>query len=555
MASYSLSRTMRALPIGSVQPWTGAITEIPKGWLLCNGAELPAADYPLLARILRDTYGGVGFGGNFPNYTGTVRIPPTNQKGLADISTDYFYSDEDSNAAPGVRPSPWDDLESFAAVQEYIGDIGDLGTPSTIFANTDIVFDYEPDPDGVLQSFTIDSGTAAAVDSPVLHTAVTSTSSLSGSGATFTVVQNTDGTYNLKLITRGQDYQVGEKVTIDGADVGGTTADNSIIINVNSISDGFFEGLIEGQSIIEGFGIQQVYIIPRKLSRDHYPSHFHPGQYKTINKNDVSDQPGRGVGIYDNPSIELAVYWYGLNDCPPEQNPFGLGPINCPLTGSFEGKTFGQISDLDVGNIWVGQTGPGSNEVTFNSPFTTGPGRYSIATIRGSKPVKRHVPKYTAEASHGVGKTWFNSSGVKKLRDGAGNINETLLTGQDAGKLKIGYTIPFSDETVQITEPNYDDGLAGSDGTVSYKQTLFNHAGISYLVDTSTFPGSQQVIEAHDHNGELNIFYDGSGLSIPPVLTAKVSPDVIPDNLENALQITYNIPSPSLAMLHLIRAY
>jgi hypothetical protein len=544
MASYSLAKTMRGLPIGSVQPWTGAITEIPKGWLLCNGAELPAVEYPLLARILRTTYGGVGFSGTFPNYNGTIRIPPTNQKGLADISSDYFYSDEDSNAAPGVRPSPWDDLDSFAAVQEYIGDIGDLGTPSTVFANTDIVFDYQQDPDGVLQNFTVTNGVAAPTTSPILFTGVSSTSNLSGSGATFTVVQNADTTYSLKLITRGQNYQVGEIVTIDGADVGGTSADNSITLTVNSITDGFFEGLITGQSIIEGFGIQTVYIIPRKLSRDHFPAHFHTGEYRTINKNDVSDQPGRGVGVYDNPQIEIALYWFGLNECPPTVPAF-----TCPIPG------FGVITKLDAGNIWVGQTGPGSNEATFNSPFTTGPGRYSIATIRGSKPFRRHIPRYTAEASHGVGKTWFNSSGVKKLRDAAGNINEALRTGPNAGKLNVGDTIPFSDDTSVITAPNYDDGAAGSDGAVSFKQVLFNHAGISYLVDTSTFPGAQQVIEAHDHGGEINIFYDGSGLSIPPVLTAKVSPNVIPDNLENALQITYNIPSPSLAMIHLIRAY
>lgn len=534
---------MKGLPIGSVQPWTGSITDIPKGWLLCNGAELPAVEYPLLARILRDTYGGQ-FSGSFPNYNGTIRIPPTNQKGLADISTEYFYSDTQANNAPGVRPSPWDDLDSLAAVQEYIGDIGDLGTPSTIFANTDIVFDYQPDPDGVLQSFNIDSGTAAPTATPILHTGVTSTSSLNGTGATFTVVQNTDATYSLKLIARGQDYKVNEKVTIDGADVGGTTADNSITLNVNSISDGFFEGTITGQSLIEGFGIQTVYVVPRKLSRDHFPSHFHPGEYRSINKNDVSDQPGRGVGVWDNPQIELALYWFGLNDCPPNQP-----AILCPISGN------GVITGFDVGNIWVGQTGPGSNTVEFDSQFTAGPGRYALATIRGTKPVRTHIPKYTAEASHGVGKTWFNASGVKKLRDSSGNINEGLRTGQDAGKLKVGSTIPFSDEAAVITEPNYDDGLAGSDGAVPFKQTLFNSAAVSYLTTVSNFPGSQSVIEAHDHGGEINIFYDGSGLSIPPVLNAKVAPNVVPDNLENALQITYNIPSPSLAIIHLIRAY
>ena len=90
MPGYNVVKTQKALPIGSVQPYAGNITEIPSGWLLCNADELVAADYPLLARALRDSYGGSNFGGIFPNYTGTFRLPPTNDKGLADISVNYF---------------------------------------------------------------------------------------------------------------------------------------------------------------------------------------------------------------------------------------------------------------------------------------------------------------------------------------------------------------------------------------------------------------------------------------------------------------------------------
>jgi len=68
MPSYQEIRTQKALPIGSVMPWPGTITRVPSGWLFCNGAEVQADEYPLLARILRDSYGGSGFGGEFPNY-------------------------------------------------------------------------------------------------------------------------------------------------------------------------------------------------------------------------------------------------------------------------------------------------------------------------------------------------------------------------------------------------------------------------------------------------------------------------------------------------------
>lgn len=91
MPGYNVVKTQRALPIGSVQPWTGDVTSIPDGWLLCNNDELQGSEYPLLARVLRDTYGGEWNNDDiFPNYTGTFRLPPTNDKGLADISVQYF---------------------------------------------------------------------------------------------------------------------------------------------------------------------------------------------------------------------------------------------------------------------------------------------------------------------------------------------------------------------------------------------------------------------------------------------------------------------------------
>ena len=47
-------------------PWTGSTSEsalspdaIPQGWLVCNGAQLKAKDYPLLAQIMGNLYGPV----------------------------------------------------------------------------------------------------------------------------------------------------------------------------------------------------------------------------------------------------------------------------------------------------------------------------------------------------------------------------------------------------------------------------------------------------------------------------------------------------------------
>ena len=109
MPEYGAIRTQRGLPIGSIQPWGGPLSEIPSGWILANGAELVAKEYPLLARILKDTYGGNGFGGEFPGYSGSFILPQTNQKGLADISESNFDNNEEfPDCLLYTSPSPRD---------------------------------------------------------------------------------------------------------------------------------------------------------------------------------------------------------------------------------------------------------------------------------------------------------------------------------------------------------------------------------------------------------------------------------------------------------------
>ena len=105
MPSYNSVRTAEAQPIGSAVPWVGALTSIPPGWLICNGQELDASDYPLLRRVLKNTYGG-NSSGDFPNYTGTFNLPNISQKALADISVEWFaYNDGD--IIPGnEKPNP-----------------------------------------------------------------------------------------------------------------------------------------------------------------------------------------------------------------------------------------------------------------------------------------------------------------------------------------------------------------------------------------------------------------------------------------------------------------
>ena len=567
MAGYNVIKTQRALPIGSVQPWGGNISEIPSGWLLCNGAEIEAADYPLLARILRDTYGGTNFGGNFPNYTGTFRLPQTNNKALADISTDYFGTYDSTTTDV---PSPIDNSDALTVVQEYLGDSvagfepGDLGPPNVINAKTDLNFTYTPDPEGTITSIT-STGTAPEVTSAKIYKNVTanngtnadSGSTVTGTGAQFTVVINTDETYDVVPKVKGSGYNVGDQLTIPGSTFstdGGASTANDISISVTKVGNSYFEGVVTGQSIIEGFSIKEVFIVPRKLGREHFPQHFHEGTYDTTNVGDAGENPGRGACVFATPDVNFTEFYNRVHPCPSGYfAPFG--PY-CPLPTSL---TCAGSATVETG-FWIGNSPTDDISSLDNSPFTSGVGRYTIASVGGSLPVAEHIPFATSATGHGLGKSWFIGSGSNfNLRDGSGATSasgDTNMTALKAtGRFAPGYRIPFSDNSQTVKSPNYDPGTGGSDNTHGYTKTLFNHAAISFTNDSLTGGGVQDVIESHDHDGSFNVVYDGSNLDVVEQLNVLAQPNVTPNSLEGALQITFTTRVASVTITNLIRAY
>ena len=53
----------------------------------------------------------------------------------------------------------------------------------------------------------------------------------------------------------------------------------------------------------------------------------------------------------------------------------------------------------------------------------------------------------------------------------------------------------------------------------------------------------------------MNISYNVGSLFIPSSIAAVASPNVTPDNVPSAFQIIFTVPTPSLAITNLIRAY
>ena len=76
MASYYDSiKSMKTAKIGTILPWAGdggngfLPSNLPKGYLVCDGSTKNASDYPLLASVLGDTYGGDMTQPNGDHYT------------------------------------------------------------------------------------------------------------------------------------------------------------------------------------------------------------------------------------------------------------------------------------------------------------------------------------------------------------------------------------------------------------------------------------------------------------------------------------------------------
>ena len=67
-------------PVGTIAPFAGDDTQVPKGWLLCNGGFFSSIDYPDLAIMVGDVYGGHE-GNNYylPDFRGRVAMGVNSQ--------------------------------------------------------------------------------------------------------------------------------------------------------------------------------------------------------------------------------------------------------------------------------------------------------------------------------------------------------------------------------------------------------------------------------------------------------------------------------------------
>ena len=129
---------MKAAVIGTIMPWTGALSEVPKGWIVCDGTSPDASDYPLLVQVIGDTYnqGTSNLGGAFPAYTGQFVLPDlVAGKTLMDVEGSYF------NAISGTGDPIDSDPDARPIIEPFIGENTDNGIPSVFNdVRTDVEF-------------------------------------------------------------------------------------------------------------------------------------------------------------------------------------------------------------------------------------------------------------------------------------------------------------------------------------------------------------------------------------------------------------------------------
>ena len=93
---YNLTRTSKGFPVGAIIPFAGDQSNIPMGWIPCDGRTLEVAQYPALYQIIGNTYGG--------NVGDDFKSPRLNDgaSGIMDIFRGHFdyLQNEDEQHRP-----------------------------------------------------------------------------------------------------------------------------------------------------------------------------------------------------------------------------------------------------------------------------------------------------------------------------------------------------------------------------------------------------------------------------------------------------------------------
>ena len=149
---YGIIKMMKVAKVGTIMPWSGdgndgfALSNVPKGWILCGGQLEEASRYPLLASTIGTTYGSDGqFSGNFPEYEGKFRLPNMSLKMPIDLEPEYLLETQYQYGQADAYNVLVSNSYTGDALVDGFGSISlQAPIPITISANCDIDFSVDP---------------------------------------------------------------------------------------------------------------------------------------------------------------------------------------------------------------------------------------------------------------------------------------------------------------------------------------------------------------------------------------------------------------------------
>jgi len=551
MGFYQQHRTAKACIIGTIMPWTGDITEIPKGWILCAGQSVSAKDFPLLAQAIGTTYGQSGFGGVFPNYVGQINVPNLNDSHLADVDSTYF--------TPTTQA---------ISTLTRVGDVGTVSLatqhglrPGAKFIITDAA------PGAWNGTYTAITVTNTEVTFTITAAGATSPA---GTPGNFKVRKTVDpsvdnSTKALPAVTAyiGSDGSSGAPVLIDDAYTDIVFAYD----NVNATNK-TFSGKLSGASLSAGSGTRTVYASPRKLGRQHASSHGHSGSFPHV-RNDDQTRPGPGVMAWGSMSANATFGYGGLDVGGVGQGQYWKVNMNAPACANDRGYGNGAAGvvlanvQADVVNsLWDDMSTMTANQTNQNChPISSWLGRNSDKTLSGF--TGTDAPGATPGAGGGSpgGIDGFYLPGTNTPYWG---ILAKTGDGPQTGTYAAVNVVPWGPGGNSINVPYrnftpagivYGDGISNNaiDKADQGNKILYNSNAIDFTI-TSSAGGS--VIQPHQHDS-FDIDFSMGNLGLPTSITATCESSVTPDNASNvaALNLSVNNSQPGMLCMYLIRAY
>ena len=513
---YQESKTAKGAAIGTIMPWGGGITSIPKGWIVCDGQFADAAAYPLLAQTIGDTYntGTSSFAGNFPAYTGTIRLPDLNQKALMDMEDAYFAG----GGSPTGRNAD-EDADARLLLQNKIG-THESQSITTSFTDvyTDVVFTLDETTDSTDYQGKITGHTKE--DGDGYKTLYIAPRKL---GRRHVPRHGHTGSY--PTLSQNSSTQPGDGV-IPFGEVEYTVRFHAVDNEWgDDKGDTYYWGWTDD---VEG------------AQENHYD------WYETASR---FTAPGISVGTryndhsdYENPA---PTDWY------PASAPGAAYTINSGNLGSSDNLYQLWWPD-DTNNIDSGHMGlnNGSSGVVLAKVESTPPPSDLKPLWVTDSPISEKLFKVTD--THPNGPRIDDATTYMYGISGSENVGEKVPDGYRNYYLPEGTTtlpyLPGGTVDVANTEMQY--------GKDALRSTLMSHPGYNF---TNPLSDANDSIVPHDHDS-FDVEFDSTRLRASSSVIANVNIPTQADFLgndenKNALQIDFNVAQPQMTCVYIIRAY